>query len=788
MVTRAWLLGVASSLSTTLDPTDPLKDADLAMQPQALPMSQLERNMQSQTQSVGAKAQAAHRLFAQQWKDQMNQIDSAGIMTAPMLRQALHMAKAKLAADMQQASAAQTEPDDQTGQTEQAGQTDDSYGDLLQEQLMGIVRFTCDVSSVNLLEPADDRAGETATFVGSGFVVEKDDEHGPLIVTNAHVVNDAARVQLTFPSSGKEPYSAQPILVNHDWDIALVRLVPDENGLEKLKKVSFGEKGGYASIPVFPLYTGTINAAMDVVAEGFPLGSEHCAVTKGEVSGIEVVAGNIQIQSSAPISPGNSGGPLFIKGTSTVLGINFASSGDDLAQNVNYAIPSYRVSQVLAHLHAHPETHNVQSCKAAPATCDMSVPKVNAVTVPGTAQLYAAFGCGDDGEGVTGGVFVTKVAQRSILAHADPPITEDSFITSVDGISLDRFGMGLDSSYLHEPVHFHDILFMRKDLATPGKLTTCSCGTKQEHSLSLEWHSGYESNVPDNVQPFLSKLDFELFGELTIQPMSLQLAKALVMQAGMLQLASYVTDVDHPPALVVTGAPQSQDFGGGGAAVQIGSIVTRVNGKTVKTLAEFRAAYEPEAAAACQAHAAGDGTPRPTIWTLETQDGAFYGAPYETTLEGMVNDKDRGPLTQTVKDEATKAGINVSHIGTVFMEGAVPKDVQPQASGAKFAMPIEVRSIERGGRTRSLSFFEEVHAIVPPKQLAATLGKMLEAAQVRLGKHEGTHLADMKAQENRSPSLLEKAKDKQETKDVSSFPNWFDGLVDLAKPFAGLGR
>ena len=68
-------------------------------------------------------------------------------------------------------------------------------------------------------------------------------------------------------------------------------------------------------------------------------------------------------QSTAPISPGNSGGPLLVfrsdslvrsanfdaegrKPTlDTVVGVNFASSASKSAQNLNYAVPTSVASQ-----------------------------------------------------------------------------------------------------------------------------------------------------------------------------------------------------------------------------------------------------------------------------------------------------------------------------------------------------------------------------------------------------------------------------------------------------------
>lgn len=766
---RALLVSVvlAQLEQLMVDGEDPLKNIEFLQPAGWAPASLLQRNMRTAAEGVKAKSHVAHKMFAEQWKKQMSDIDQDGTLTAPQLKMALGLAKAQMLSLIQKTSVTEMKDEPQT----------EDETKFYQGMRLGIVRFMCDVDAVNLLEPYATSAGDVAKFVGSGFIVKNDDK-GPLIVTNAHVVNDAADVHIQFPSNGQQPYKAQPILVNHDWDIAIVRIMPEEQA--QLQK-NLDEKSH--TLPVFKLVEDTISSGMDVTAMGFPLGSESCAVTQGIISGQESVGGNVCYQSTAPISPGNSGGPLFKKGTDEVAAINFAAASAENAQNVNYAIPSWRVAQVLKHLEAHADTHNVESCGKDPVSCDMDVPKANAVTVPGDKALYTAYGCAS-------GVLVTKVADRSLLSHADPPIEVDSFITSVNGIHLDRFGMGVDDKYVQDPVHYHDLMFMNRDLASsPATVKTCSCGgTETEHTVNLEWKAEYASNIPETSQPFLANLDFEVFGELTIQPMNMPLAKALVMQAGMLNLVDYVIDVDHPPALIVTSAPDPIDMNG--AVLQTGSIVAKVNGKKVSTLKEFRAAFEPDAVAECKASSGAAQsdlqTDKPQIFTIQTQDGAFYGAPFKETLAEMLKNADADhPVTKTSREAAEKLGLDVSKIS--FMEGAVPAE-RVVLPASVIEMPIEARAIERGGRTRKLTFLEEIHAIVP----AENIEKMAMAA-MSAGNAHVKALKDKKDQlkaagNANKASFVEAEKEVEESsedkKNFGNIPNWFDGLVDLSKPLA----
>jgi S1-C subfamily serine protease len=78
-----------------------------------------------------------------------------------------------------------------------------------------------------------------------------------------------------------------------------------------------------------------------IVSIGNPLGLEH-TLTDGLVSARRILEGRKMIQMSVPVSPGNSGGPLFnMRGE--VIGVTTAQyAGGDFfgrAQNLNLAMP-----------------------------------------------------------------------------------------------------------------------------------------------------------------------------------------------------------------------------------------------------------------------------------------------------------------------------------------------------------------------------------------------------------------------------------------------------------------
>ncbi|MDB9865096.1 trypsin-like peptidase domain-containing protein [Candidatus Thioglobus sp.] len=148
---------------------------------------------------------------------------------------------------------------------------------------------------------------------GTGFYIN---ENGYLL-TNNHVVDSCSSVWI---DDGNSKIQASIIKVNAKLDIAVLRIN---------KKTS-----AYA---IF----GQVRTGEDVMTLGFPLGDilgEEIKATKGVVSALVGYQGDKDyLQFTAPIQPGNSGGPLLNEG-GFVVGINTSNLvGEDL-QNINFAI------------------------------------------------------------------------------------------------------------------------------------------------------------------------------------------------------------------------------------------------------------------------------------------------------------------------------------------------------------------------------------------------------------------------------------------------------------------
>ena len=151
---------------------------------------------------------------------------------------------------------------------------------------------------------------------GSGVLIDD----GKTIVTNLHVVQHATKVTIEFPD-GRTFRSKGYLAVNPDKDLITIRLP------KKISKVD----------PVIIAKLNGISVGQKVVAIGSPRGLSN-TVSEGIVSAIrELDSATKVIQTTAPVSPGSSGGGLFNEDAKLIGITSFLHIG---GQNLNFAHPA----------------------------------------------------------------------------------------------------------------------------------------------------------------------------------------------------------------------------------------------------------------------------------------------------------------------------------------------------------------------------------------------------------------------------------------------------------------
>jgi serine protease Do len=167
----------------------------------------------------------------------------------------------------------------------------------------------------------DDRRSQ-----GSGFIIREDG----YLVTNAHVVGDAERIQVRLIDGRR--FEGKVVGLDERVDLALVKI--DTKGL-----------------PVAPLGDSNRTRVGEfVLALGHPFGLEQ-TVSFGIVSRkgapIQVAAPGFEfIQTDAAVNPGNSGGPL-VNMAGEVVGVNSMAAVNG---TIGFAIPVNLVKALLPQL------------------------------------------------------------------------------------------------------------------------------------------------------------------------------------------------------------------------------------------------------------------------------------------------------------------------------------------------------------------------------------------------------------------------------------------------------
>ncbi len=198
---------------------------------------------------------------------------------------------------------------------------------------------------VQTVEPAVVKIEVPGIGLGSGFVI---DDQGT-IATNYHVIEGAKSATATFLSD-KSKFNVEGFLVvSPGKDLAILKIRPGGRALQSLPLAAARpEKGD--SVLAFGAPKGFEGSVSDGIISSVRSGSDIRDLLMGgskrdiytDMLGYDQDA--IWLQTTAPISGGNSGGPLVnLKGE--VVGLNTWNRTD--GQNLNFAISAEHIRQVM---------------------------------------------------------------------------------------------------------------------------------------------------------------------------------------------------------------------------------------------------------------------------------------------------------------------------------------------------------------------------------------------------------------------------------------------------------
>lgn len=171
-------------------------------------------------------------------------------------------------------------------------------------------------------------------YTGSGFFITQDG----YFVTNYHVIRDASEIQLRDQKG--RLHNAEVIRTDKANDLAILKA-----------------EGNFSYLPI--ANSRGIRRGSSVITVGYPhidVQGLEPKVTEGIINSLSGIGDDPRVyQISAPVQAGNSGGPL-VTNEGNVIGVvvsklsastMFKETGD-IPQNVNYAVKSNYLSEVIA--------------------------------------------------------------------------------------------------------------------------------------------------------------------------------------------------------------------------------------------------------------------------------------------------------------------------------------------------------------------------------------------------------------------------------------------------------
>lgn len=230
----------------------------------------------------------------------------------------------------------------------------------------------------------------------SGIVLNTDG----YIITNAHVVSDAAAVTVVL-SDGSE-HNAVVIGSDSRTDLAVVKV--DPNGLN-LVPAEFGD-------------STKCNLGDDVVAMG-NAGGYYNSVTRGVISGLDrevsTSIGINLIQTDAAINPGNSGGAL-LNSSGQVIAINSSKLVGSEIDSMGFAIPINEAKPILDNLISYGHVKDR-------AQLGVTIVPLNATT----GSMYGL---------PIQGLYITQISEKSNLFQAG--ITRGDVLVKANNVVLNE--------------------------------------------------------------------------------------------------------------------------------------------------------------------------------------------------------------------------------------------------------------------------------------------------------------------------------------------------------------
>ena len=432
-------------------------------------------------------------------------------------------------------------------------ETETSLSDVARNMMSGVVQIHVegnmeeDIQSV--MNPAIRIPG---VWADSGFFVRHTGLEGH-IVTNAHVVRNAVKIEVSSMLTSEERFDAEVVgLVKKlEPDVALLRL--SEHELQRFKKMASRD------IEYLELREGSSpSRGEQIKAIGYPMGMVEPNISGGEItnfiSGSEYTTE--RFVTDAAINPGNSGGPsINLEGK--VVGLNTAVMMD--ADNIGFITPASFVKIIIENLLQQNEPHFAGIGGKLQKNAD----NFNQLLKQETAS----------------GVIVDRVLPGGFLEAAS--IRKRDVILSINGVAFDRHGIviGKEGHFRHKNIY--DVM---KLVPLGDDVEVVYLRNGETHKTRAVAMRNPEKGVRSN--PIIEEREYlEVFG-MIVQQLSVEIIEAMRNIDSYAQIDMLQTIEQQEPVLVVTHIHQGTQADE--MEWSVGEMILTANDGAVHTLAELK--------------------------------------------------------------------------------------------------------------------------------------------------------------------------------------------------------
>lgn len=378
----------------------------------------------------------------------------------------------------------------------------------------------------------------------SGFFI---DDEGHLLTVN-HAVENARLVWIQMPCFGAKLLFADVVGICPDRDVALLKL--------RKESIAFIRQQ-LRAIPHLMLgNSDAVQHTDKILVLGYPLGQMNIKSSTGVISGRESGLGKTFFQITAPVNPGNSGGPLF-NTAGQVIGMTVANVA--VAQNVGYAVPINEISMVLDLLYKQKIVH--------------------------TGNLGLRFNASDDaqalflGNPVPGGLYINTVFENSVCHKAG--IMAGDMLYMFNGFAIDGHGSAI-APWTSDRVSIHNLV-ARLTHGQRVPLVLYRKGTKMELEIGFSLEPSYAVRWR---YPFYETVDYETIGGMVIMQLADNHVGEFLAEAPELSEYLKVEQKIAPHLIISHVIPGSYAYQNG--SIHAGHVISHINGQPVQDLGQLR--------------------------------------------------------------------------------------------------------------------------------------------------------------------------------------------------------